>query len=134
MTHYLLDTNTISFLIRERYPALNAHARQVGMSNMAISVITEAELLHGLALKPHATRLAYRVHMILNQLSVLAWDRKEAASYAHLKVMMQRQGIMLAHQDLLIAAHAYSTNLTLITNDQAFFKLQPLLDVEDWTV
>jgi predicted nucleic acid-binding protein len=47
---------------------------------------------------------------------------------------IQRQGIMLAHQDLLIAAHAYSTNLTLITNDQAFFKLQPLLDVEDWTV
>lgn len=134
MLRYLFDTNTVSFLIKERQPYLALRIEKVGIERIAISAITEAELLWGLAKKPQAPIIEQRIRLFLEQVEVLSWDRDAAKSYAQLKQRMQQQGFNLSPQDLLIAAHAYSTNLTLITNDQAFFKLQPLLDVEDWTV
>ena len=134
MLRYMLDTNTVSFLIKESQPFLAQRIAQKGIERIAISAIVEAELLWGLAKKPQAVLITQRVMTFLAQVEVLAWDRQAAQAYAHLKKIMQYQGINLAMADMLIAAHAYSVDLTLISNDQAFFKLQPHLDVQDWTV
>lgn len=134
MLRYMLDTNTVSFLIKESQPVLAQRIAQKGIERIAISAIVEAELLWGLAKKPQAVLISQRVMTFLAQVEVLAWDRQAAQAYAHLKKIMQHQGINLATADMLIAAHAYSVDLTLISNDQAFLKLQPHLDVQDWTV
>ena len=134
MLRYMLDTNTVSFLIKESQPFLAQRIAQKGIERIAISAIVEAELLWGLAKKPQAVLITQRVMTFLAQVEVLAWDRQAAQAYAHLKKIMQHQGINLAMADMLIAAHAYSVDLILISNDQVFFKLQPHLDVQDWTV
>ena len=134
MLRYMLDTNTVSFLIKESQPFLAQRIAQKGIERIAISAIVEAELLWGLAKKAQAVLITQRVMTFLAQVEVLAWDRQAAQAYAHLKKIMQYQGINLAMADMLIAAHAYSVDLILISNDQAFFKLQPHLDVQDWTV
>ena len=134
MLRYMLDTNTVSFLIKESQPFLAQRIAQKGIERIAISAIVEAELLWGLAKKPQAVLITQRVMTFLAQVEVLAWDRQAAQAYAHLKKIMQYQGINLAMADMLIAAHAYSVDLILISNDQVFFKLQPHLDVQDWTV
>lgn len=134
MLRYMLDTNTVSFLIKEQQPILAQRMVQKGMERLAISAVVEAELLWGLAKKSQSPLIHQRVTAFLAQVEVLAWDRAVAQSYAKLKQSMHTDGLNLATADMLIASHAYALGLTLITNDQAFFKLQPLLDVQDWTV
>ncbi len=134
MLRYMLDTNTVSFLMKEQKPFLAQRMVQKGMERIAISVVVEAELLWGLAKKSQSPIIHQRVDAFLAQVEVLTWDRTVAQSYVQLKQLMQTDGLNLATADMLIASHAYALGLTLVTNDQAFFKLQPLLDVQDWTV
>ncbi|HQV80966.1 MAG: PIN domain-containing protein [Agitococcus sp.] len=134
MLRYMLDTNIVSFLIKESQPFLAQRISQKGIERIAISAIVEAELLWGLAKKQPSSLIQQRVMTFLTHVEILAWDRDAAQAYARLKKTIQNDGVNLSTTDMLIAAHAYSLDLTLITNDQAFFKLQPHLDVQDWTV
>lgn len=134
MLRYMLDTNTVSFLIKESQPLLAQRISQKGVERIAISAVVEAELLWGLAKKQPSHLIQQRVMTFLAQVEILSWDRDAAQAYARLKKIMHNSGISLTTSDLMIAAHAYSLDLVLITNDQAFLKLQPHLDVQDWTV
>lgn len=129
---YLLDTNTASFVIRGSNPhllhALQAHA----VSSVAISTITEAELLYGLARKPGATSLTKAVHSFLRHVKALTWDSEAAARYGVLRAHLEAAGTPLGGMDTLIAAHALATGATLVTNDRAFGRVPDLI-IEDWT-
>lgn len=57
----MLDTNTVSYIIKGEPVAIREHLRQISMSNICISTITEAELLRGVAKKSDATKLAVAV-------------------------------------------------------------------------
>ncbi len=131
MSRFMLDTNTISFFVREH---TLVKKRIVGepMSSLCISAVTEGELLFGLARRPDAVRLAHAVQEFLRRVEVLAWDSSAAARYAICRADLEKTGQTLGTNDLLIGAHALSMNATLITNDQAF-KYLAELRLEDWT-
>ncbi len=101
---------------------------------ICISAVTAGELYYGLARRPAAIKLAKQVEAFLYTVSVMDWTPKTAQIYGRLRAQVEAHGFSLATADMQIAAHAHALGLTLITNDKAFFKLQPLLDVEDWTV
>ena len=61
---YLLDTNTVSYILKGKFPMVRKRLVKVPMSNIAISVVTEAELLFGVARRPEATRLKVAVDRI----------------------------------------------------------------------
>ena len=129
MKQYMLDTNTISHLIKA-HPAVAQHVVNVHMSSLCISAITEGELLFGLAKRPDAKRLHLVVRELLLRVDVLPWDRVVAERYGSARAEMARQ--ILAPLDLLIATHALSVDAVLVTNDQSF-RLVDDLKVEDWT-
>lgn len=131
MIRYLLDTNTVSHLLKA-HPVVGRRIVAVPMASLCISAITEGELLFGLAKRPDAKRLHIAVKELLRRVDVLAWDRKIAACYGKVRAEMERQGKTLAPLDLLIAAHAIGVGATLVTNDQAFGLVSDLA-VEDWT-
>jgi tRNA(fMet)-specific endonuclease VapC len=128
---YMLDTNTVSHFIKG---VTNVRNRiiAVPMSALTISAITEGELLFGVAKKPDAKQLGLVVHEFLIRVDVLAWDSAAAACYGTLRADLQKKGKVLGNLDLLIAAHALSLGLVLITNDRAFTQVDGL-KIEDWS-
>lgn len=132
MTRYMLDTNSVSHLLRE-HPALVRRVTATPMASLCLSAITEAELRYGLAKRPDAKRLHRAVGELLLRLDILPWDSDTAQAYGAMRASLERQGKALAPLDLLIAAHAVATGCTLISNDQAFTQLTDLA-LEDWTV
>jgi tRNA(fMet)-specific endonuclease VapC len=130
MTRYLLDTNTVSHLVR-RHPGVSQRVTAIPMTALAISAITEGELLFGLARRPEAVRLSAGVRELLLRLDVLPWDSHVAEVYGALRAHMAGLGRVLAPLDLLIAAHAQAVSAVLVTNDQAFQQV-PDLVIEDW--
>ena len=132
MKQFMLDTNTISHLIKA-HPAVARRVVDVPMASLCISAITEGELLFGLAKRPDAKRLHLAVRELLRRVDVLPWDRVVAERYGSARAVMARHGKILAPLDLLIATHALSVDAVLVTNDQSF-RLVDDLKVEDWTI
>jgi len=132
MTRYMLDTNTVSSLIKMN-PAAMQKAKNVPVASLCISAITEGELLFGLAKRPEALRLHAAVREFLRCVDVLPWDDGVTEHYAQTRASLERQGKTLAPLDLLIATHAKSLGAVLVTNDQAF-RLINDLRLEDWTI
>jgi tRNA(fMet)-specific endonuclease VapC len=127
---YLLDTNTVSYLIK-RHPQVTQHLLAVPMHSVCISAITAGELAFGLAKRPEAVALKAAVNEFLRRVEVLPWDATVALTYGALRAQMQSKGTPLAALDMQIAAHALHVNATLITSDHAFLHIDQLL-VEDW--
>ena len=131
MKRYMLDTNTVSHLIKS-HPAVASRVLAVPMASLCISAITEGELHFGLAKRPDAKRLHLAVRELLLCLDVLPWDSAIAENYGIVRANMERQGKILAPLDLLIASHALSVGAVLVTNDGAFHQVSGL-PIEDWT-
>ncbi len=131
MKRYMLDTNTISHLLKQ-HPNVVRHVLALPMASLCISAITEGELLFGLAKRPEAKRLQLAVKEFLRRVEVLPWDSTVSQQYGSVRAELASQGRTLAPLDLLIASHALSINATLVTNDQAFTQV-PHLHLVDWT-
>jgi len=129
---YLLDTNTVGYLVRTQ-PTVLARLVSHPPAQIHISAITEGELLFGLANNPSATRLHKTVSEFIRRTTVLAWDRGVALHYGLLRAEMNKQGKPLAPLDMLIAAHARSIKAILVSSDSAF-QMVPDLQVEDWMI
>ena len=133
MFRFMLDTNSVSYTLKGSPPSVRERLRQVPMAQVCVSSITEAELLFGLALKPQATKLAELVNQFLLGVSVLPWDSAAARAYADLCSASWKRGRPLAAMDMLVAAHAFATGLTLVTSDRSFRSLRPRLRLVNWS-
>ncbi|MHB1590000.1 MAG: PIN domain-containing protein [Sulfuricella sp.] len=131
MKRYMLDTNTVSHLLRG-HPAVARRVVAVPMASLCISAITEGELLFGLAKRPAAKQLHVAVREFLRRVDVLPWDSATAEHYGTVRADMASQGKILAPLDLLIATHALSVDAVLVTNDRTISQMADL-HIEDWT-
>lgn len=127
---YLLDTNTVSYLIK-RHPQVTQHLLAVPMHSVCISAITAGELAFGLAKRPEAVALKAAVNEFLRRVEVLAWDDAVAQIYGTLRTQLQSQGISLSALDMQIAAHALHVKANLVSNDKAFKNIDQL-SVTSW--
>ncbi len=132
-TRYMLDTNIASYIIKGEPVVVRERLRQVPITSICISAITEAELLRGVAKKPEAKRLSVAVKEFLLRVDILPWDSAAAAAWAQLKTACENAGKSLGAMDMLIAAHAIAAGAVLISNDQAFRYAGPQLQLADWT-
>jgi tRNA(fMet)-specific endonuclease VapC len=131
MTRYMLDTNTVSHLLK-KHPAVARRVVAAPITALCISAITQGELLFGLAKRPGARALHDAVWEFLRRVDVLPWDATTAPVYGTVRAATQRKGRVLAPMDLLIGAHALTIDAILVTNDRVFGQL-PGLSIEDWT-
>ena len=132
MNRYMLDTNTVSYLVRQ-HPVVMRRVANVPVESTCISAITAGELLYGLMRLPDARRLHRTVTEFLRRVDVLPWEDRTAARYGTLKADMERRGNALGPLDLLIASHALAVEVVLVTSDRAFNRVVDLR-IEDWTV
>lgn len=126
----MLDTNIASDVIRG--PRLDERIRLYSNSRLVISSITEAELLFGIARKPEAKRLHRAVNSFLKTIEICEFNSAAAGSYAKLRAGYESKGLGIDSLDGLIAGHALSLRMTLVTRDEALRKLKPWLSMESW--
>lgn len=131
INRYMLDTNIVSHFIKGE-SNVRSKVISLPMSELAISAITEGELLFGIAKNSDAKQLGMLVHEFLIRIDVLPWDSTVATCYGTLRADMQKNGKALGNLDMLIAAHALALDVVLITNERAFSQVEGL-KIEDWT-
>ena len=131
-TRFLLDTNTISYAIRGQFPAIRKRLVSTPNREITLSVFTQAELMYGLARNVDSVELRKAVMQFLQEFRVIAWDSDAATAYGALRAAQERKEQRLSQEDLMIASHALSQALILVTNDPAFSFVDGL-KTEDWT-
>ena len=134
MSHrYMLDTNVVSHIMQGREAGLLARLTQMAVGQAVISSITLAELEYGLHRKGQPERLKNALAQVLLRMDVLPWDEQVATCYGELCATLEAQGINLSDFDMMIAAHASATNITLVSRDKAFAQVpRERLKLEIW--
>lgn len=128
---YLLDTNILSDLVRNPQGEVAAQISKVGEDSVCTSIIVAAELRYGAA-KSNTAKLVERIDLILSALEILPLETPADHQYAAIRHHLSRQGTPIGPNDFLIAAHALSNNLTVVTANVGEFSRVPGLKVENW--
>jgi tRNA(fMet)-specific endonuclease VapC len=129
---YLLDTNTASYVIKGNIPRVLERLVRIPLPDVGISVVSEAELRFGVALKCESQRLNIAVEQFLLHVEVLPWDSGAAKKYGELRAALEREGKPVGNMDLMIAAHAIAVDAVLVTHHRVFRRIKELKSV-DWT-
>jgi tRNA(fMet)-specific endonuclease VapC len=132
---YLLDTNIVSYFLRGASPALNQRILNSAPDEITISIISAGELRYGLSrLLPsrRAAQLAHQLDGLLTAVAVLALPTEAAQHYGAARSKLEAAGTPIGGNDLWIAAHALSQDLTLVTNNTREFERVPGLKLENW--
>jgi len=132
MSAFLLDTNIASHIIKGDRPEITERLVALPIEDIAISAVTEAELLYGLAKRNHPAALTERVRQFLLRVDILEWDRHAAQAYGDLRAQCERNGVTLAPLDMMIAAHALAADAILVTRDKAFSHIPQPFKLEEW--
>lgn len=127
----MLDTNALSELIRNPHGSLAQKLNALAPDAVCTSIVAACELRFGAQRKGSAP-LTQRVEQLLQAMTVLSLDTPADEHYADIRAALERSGTPIGSHDLLIAAHARSRDMTLLTRNLREFQRVPGLAVEDW--
>jgi tRNA(fMet)-specific endonuclease VapC len=130
MLRYMLDTDTVSYALRG-HGRVAAVLEQHRPSEISISSLTLAELRFG-AENRRSKKLHQAIDAFATGVSVVSFDASAAASFAPIAVALRQRGEPIGSFDTLIAAHALSLGLILVTNNSEHFGRVPGLRTENW--
>ncbi len=131
MLRYLLDTNICIHVLRHRPQSVretfNRHA-----AHLCTSSVVLGELLYGTEKSAQPEHDLDRIERFVARLEVLPFDDRAAAHYGSIRAELERTGEPIGVYDLMIAGHARSAGLRLVTNNEREFTRVPGLLVENW--
>ena len=130
---FMLDTNICIYIIRNKPIKVRNKFATVEPKNVCISSITSSELWYGIHKSANFEKNAIALEKFLSPLTILNYDERASKTYGDIRSKLESKGNVIGSMDLLIAAHAASQNLTLITNNVREFKRVKGLNVENWT-
>lgn len=131
MLKYMLDTNICIFTIKNRPESIREiFKRHHGQT--CISTITLMELIYGAEKSSMPERNLADIEGFAARLEVLPYDREAAAHTGQLRAELAKAGTPIGPYDQMIAGHARSQGLVLVTNNRREFDRVPGLRVEDW--
>ena len=129
---YMLDTNVAIHTIRRRPHEVRAKfiAQQ---GRMCISTVSLMELIYGTEMSTQPDRNLRDIEAFASRLRILPYDREAAMHTGSIRVALARAGTPIGPYDQMIAGHARSRGLTVVTTNTNEFKRVPGISVEDWT-
>ena len=128
MPEYMLDTDISSYIMKRSHDAVLRRLQTVPIGDVSISVITKSELLYGVEVSPRRQQDMVALTEYLRHVEVLDFPAEAALHYAQIRAALKASGA----NDLFIAAHARSLELTLVTNNTGEFSRVPDLKIENW--
>jgi len=130
---YLLDTNICIYIIKRKPAQVFKRFKKLPLGSIGISSITLAELQYGIrkSSQPHKNQAA--LNQFLIPLEIVDFNFSATIEYGIIRANLEKDGTPIGSLDTLIAAHAKSLNVTLVTNNEKEFIKVPGLDIENWT-
>lgn len=131
MLKFMLDTNTCIFTIKNRPESVReAFTRHQGQ--LCISTVTLMELIYGAEKSSSPERNLAVIEGFAARLEVLKYGLEAAAHTGQLRAELARAGQQIGPYDQMIAGHARSLGLIVVTSNRREFDRVPGLRVEDW--
>ena len=131
MLRYLLDTNFCIRVLRDRPPAMRERFN-AETDSLCISTIVLTELLYGAAKSARPEHNRQQVEHFAARLEVLPFDQDAAGHAADIRATLEREGRMIGGYDVLIAGHARSRGMIVVTHNIGEFARVDGLRCEDW--
>jgi tRNA(fMet)-specific endonuclease VapC len=128
---YLLDTNTLSDLVRHPSGRIARQIAGVGEELVCTSIIVAAELRYGAA-KRRSRTLNAQLETILGGMEILPFKPPADVIYGDVRAQLERVGTPIGPNDMLIAAQALALGLTVVTDNEREFSRVAGLSVENW--
>lgn len=131
---YLLDTNICIYIQRQRPPEVLAHFQKLKSGEAVISVITWGELLYGAEKSQYRSKVLHLLEEFAALVPVMPIPESAGQTYGVIRAALEAKGEPIGNNDLWIAAHAKTSGLVLITNNEREFVRVPGLKVKNWAV
>ena len=129
---YMLDTNICIYMVRHKPPEVIRHFLENGSFDICVSSITYAEMMHGAEKTASKELNRIAVMTFFSAIDVLDFSTKAAAEYGRVRAELELQGTPIDPLDMLIAGHARSEDLVLVTNNTRDFECVKGLKLENW--
>lgn len=128
---YLLDTNILSDLLKRPAGPVARKIMATGEAVVCTSIVVACELRYG-ATKKGSAVLAAKIDALLAALEVLPLESGTDVRYGEIRHALEKAGVPIGGNDLLIAAQALSLGLTLVTDNVTEFSRVTGLTMENW--
>lgn len=128
----MLDTNICIYVLNRQPPEVRRRFAAHPFGQACISAITLAELESGVAASRYRQENTLALRALQDELVMLPFDAAAAHHFGDIRTELKRSGTPIGPMDMLIAAHARSQGLTLVTNNVREFARVPGLAVENW--
>jgi tRNA(fMet)-specific endonuclease VapC len=129
---YLLDTSICIYLIKKKPVSVMTRFDEHSIGDIGISSITVAELSYGVQKSQRRKQNQAALLQFMSPLVIAEFDTEAAFSYGQIRAELERRGIPIGSLDTLIAGHAASMDVTLVTNNERELSQVPGLIVENW--
>ena len=129
---YLLDTNICIYIIKRKPISVLAKFNEHDVGDIGISTISVAELSYGVQKSKLRDQNQQALLQFLAPLVMAEFDAEAAFAYGQLRADLEAQGTPIGSLDTLIAGHAVSLGVTVVTNNEKEFSRVPKLNVENW--
>ena len=131
---WLLDTNACIELLNEQDSPIARKLARVAPQEIVICSVVKAELYHGAQKSSKREANLNLLAKFFQQFASLPFDDSASEQYGQLRAVLEKQGMLIGPNDLLIASVALANGLTLVTHNVEEFKRLPALRMEDWQI
>jgi tRNA(fMet)-specific endonuclease VapC len=132
MIKYMLDTNILIYAIKNR-PKKVRETFKSHSDYLSMSSVTLGELIYGAERSVQVTRNLQDIESLAARMDVLPFDYLAATHFGQLRAELTKKGKPIGPYDSMLAGHARSLGLILVTNNMREFKRVPGLRVENWS-
>ncbi len=129
---YLLDTNICIYIAKRKPHGVLTRLERLKPGEVGMSIITYLELIYGAWKSQHREANLLRIQGLEQIIPVLPLDVSTGQHYGRVRADLERKGSPIGAYDMMIAAHALTLGLTLVTNNTWEFRRVPQLIVENW--
>ena len=129
---YMLDTNIVIYMIKKQPESVLQKLQEYDPSDFCISSITLAEMEYGIAKSTSPEKNQAALSAFLSNIDILPFDDRAAVEYGDIRASLEKKGTPIGPNDMLIAAHARSLGLTIVTNNVREFRRVDGLMLDNW--
>ena len=129
---YMLDTNICIYIIKKKPEKVFTRFYKCQPGDICISSITLAELEYGVSKSTNKIKNKVALSGFLAPICILPFSENAAQVFGEIRVELEKQGRIIGGYDMLIAAHALSEGLTLVTNNTSEFSRVDKLHIDNW--
>ena len=130
---FMLDTDICIYIIKQKPESVLKYFQRLKAGELSMSAITFAELMNGAKKSHRVEDNIVKLNELSELLEIKPFDKKAAISYGDVRSVLEKKGTIIGSNDLLIAAHALSLDLILVTNNEKEFSRVDGLKIENWT-